>query len=183
VAIGEILEPFRSYLTLLARIQIGKRLQSKADPADVVQEVFLDAFKQFPGFRGETEDAVSGWLLRILAGHLARLIRRYFVTEARNVRLEVSIERELDSSTDRLARDFASQESSPSERVRQREEVAQLADMLERLPPDYREVILLRQIEGIPLSEVAQRMGRSEDSVQKLWFRGLKALRDLMNKD
>jgi hypothetical protein len=47
-----------------------------------------------------------------------------------------------------------------------------LAEALDRLPPDYREVIVLRQWEELPFNEVARRMGRSVDSVQKLWIRG-----------
>src|SRR5262249_50239079 len=42
-ALGQLLELYRNYLTLLARLQIGRRLQGKADPADLVQEAFLEA--------------------------------------------------------------------------------------------------------------------------------------------
>ena len=52
-----------------------------------------------------------------------------------------------------------------------------LADALGALPADYREVIVLRHIETLPFADVAQRMGRSEDSVQKLWVRALAQLR------
>jgi hypothetical protein len=43
-------------------------------------------------------------------------------------------------------------------------------------------MIVRRQIEGLFYAEIAHRLGRSEDSVQKLWMRGLKALRRLMNR-
>jgi RNA polymerase sigma-70 factor (ECF subfamily) len=48
---------------------------------------------------------------------------------------------------------------------------------LGRLPGDYREVIILRYLEGLPLADVAARMGRSVESVRKLWTRGLVQLR------
>ncbi len=181
-AYGEILEIFRSYLTLLARIQIGRHLQSKVDPDDVVQEVFIDAHRQFPSFRGDSSEAVAAWLRKILAGQLAQLIRRYCATEARNIRLEISIEQDLDTSSARLTQGLASQESTPSESLSHREELTQLAKMLESLPVDYRSVILYRQIDGLSFGEIAERMGRSEDSIQKLWVRGLQSLRDLMDK-
>ncbi|QDU23849.1 sigma-70 family RNA polymerase sigma factor [Urbifossiella limnaea] len=176
-ALGRLLESYRSYLLLLARIQIGRRLQSKADPADVVQDTFLDAHRQFPAFRGETADALAAWLRRVLAGQLAHLVRRYFGTEARDVRLEQSIEQELDSSSQSIARGLSHPGTSPSESAARREDLARLGDALERLTPDYRDVILLRQLEGLPFAEVARRMGRTEDAVQKLWVRGLVALR------
>ncbi len=53
-ALGELLELYENYLRLLARLQIGRRLQSKVDPADLVQETFLEAHRHFALFRGTT---------------------------------------------------------------------------------------------------------------------------------
>lgn len=181
-AIGVVLDGFRTYMTLLARIQIGRQLQAKADPDDVVQEAFLDAYRQFGNFRGETVDELAAWLRKILAGHLAQLVRRYCATEARDVRLEYSIEQDLDSSSDRLSRGLASPESTPSETFRQREDLLVLTEMLEELTSEYRDVIVMRQIEGMSIAEIAKRMQRTEDSVQKLWVRGLQSLRLLMQQ-
>jgi RNA polymerase sigma-70 factor (ECF subfamily) len=55
-----------------------------------------------------------------------------------------------------------------------------LAEALGRLPEDYREVIVLRHLESLTFREVAQRMNRSENSVQKLWVRALALLRRLL---
>lgn len=139
-ALGHLLEGFRNYLTLLARVQIGRRLQGKVDAADLVQEAFLDAHRQFSQFRGETLDSVAAWLRRILAGQLAHLIRRYCVAEARDVRLEQSLEQELASSSDWLVQGLSSPGSSPSESASRREELIRLGDALEQLPEDYRDV-------------------------------------------
>src|SRR4051794_24252729 len=54
-ALGRIVESYTHYLTLLARLQIGKRLQGKVDPSDVVQDVFLEVHRQLPNFRGHSE--------------------------------------------------------------------------------------------------------------------------------
>lgn len=176
-ALGALLESYRNYLLLLARVQIGRRLQGKVDPADLVQDTFLDAHRQFGAFRGETQGAFAAWLRSILAGQLAHLVRRYCGTEARDVRLENSLEGELDASSGALARGLTAPGTSPSEAAARREDLIRLADALEGLARDYRDVILFRQIEGLPFAEVARRMGRSEDGVQKLWVRGLLALR------
>jgi RNA polymerase sigma-70 factor (ECF subfamily) len=180
-ALGRLLDAHRNYLTLLARIQVGRRLQGKVDPADLVQDTFLDAHRQFSQFRGDTVKSVAAWLRRILAGQIAHLVRRYFSAEARDVRLEQSIEHELDSSSEWLAKGMSSPGSSPSEAAARREELIRLGDALEQLPPDYRDVILLRQIEGLQFAEVARRLGRTEDSVQKLWVRGLDSLRKILD--
>src|SRR5207249_12051722 len=51
-ALGQLLELYRSYLALLARLQIGRRLQGKVDSADLVQETFLEAHRKWGQFRG-----------------------------------------------------------------------------------------------------------------------------------
>jgi RNA polymerase sigma-70 factor (ECF subfamily) len=48
------------------------------------------------------------------------------------------------------------------------------------LRPDYAEVIILRHLEGLALAEVVARMGRSTDSVKKLWVRGIARLRQIL---
>src|SRR4051812_17111209 len=76
-ATGRLLELYRSYLDLLARVQIGKQLQGKADASDLVQEVFLAAHRSLAGFRGTTEGELVSWLRQVLAARLAKLVRRF----------------------------------------------------------------------------------------------------------
>jgi RNA polymerase sigma-70 factor, ECF subfamily len=176
-ALGRLLDGYRSYLLLLSRVQIGRRLRGKADPADLVQDTFLEAHRAFPHFRGETEAVFLAWLRRILARQTARLVRRYGGTQARDVDLERTVEQEIDSSSDLLDRGLLCREESPSGAAARREQAVILAEALDRLPPDYRETIILRQLEGLTFDEVAGRLGRSVDAVQKLWVRGLDQLR------
>jgi RNA polymerase sigma-70 factor (ECF subfamily) len=68
-------------------------------------------------------------------------------------------------------------QSSPSQSASRREQAVLLADALEKLPEDYREVIILSHLESLSFSEVARRMARSVDSVKNLWARALARLR------
>lgn len=179
-ALGALLDPYRPYLALLARVQIGRRLRGKADPADLVQDTFLEAHRHFARFEGGTERTLLAWLRRILAGQLAQLVRRYCGTQTRDVNLEQSLEQELDHSSAQLDRGLVARTDSPSGVAVRREQAVWLAAALDRLPADYREVILLRQFEDLGFGEVADRMGRTVDAVQKLWVRGLDHLRRLV---
>lgn len=174
---GELLASYAGYLTLLARVQVGRRLQGKVDPADVVQETFLDAHRQIAGFRGTTEAELTAWLRRILAGQIALVMRRYLGTKGRDVNLERDLALQVDQSSQVMDGGLVAPTSSPSQRASRREQAVLLADALAKLTADYREVIVLRHLEGLPFAEVAGRMGRSEDSVQKLWVRALASLR------
>ena len=176
-ALGQLLEMYRNYLELLARLQIGRRLQGKADPADVVQDTFLRAHRDFGLFRGDTEREWGGWLRQLLAAGLAQLVRRYYGTQRRDVRLEREMADELGRSSEALGAGLAARQSSPSQQAAHREQAVLLADALRQLPEDYREVIILSHLEGLSFPEVARRMGRSLNSVKNLWARAVGRLR------
>ena len=86
--LGQLLESYKPYLILLARVQIGQRLRGKVDPDDMIQEVFLEAHRALRQFRGTTEHELTAWLRSILAGRLTLMIRRYIGAKGRDVRLE-----------------------------------------------------------------------------------------------
>jgi RNA polymerase sigma-70 factor (ECF subfamily) len=180
---GRLLEAYRNYLALLARAQIGRRLRGKVDASDLVQEAFLKAHQDFAQFQGATEAELAAWLRQILAARLVDLLRRYLGTRRRNVRLERDLAAELDRSSRDLDRGLRTPQASPSEQAAHRERAVLLADALERLPPDYREAIVLRQVEGLSFAEIAQRMGRTLASVEKLWVRGLVRLRRVLGDE
>ncbi len=175
--LGQLMEIYRDYLRLLARIEIGRKLQGKVDASDLVQEVFLDAHRQFPEFRGEVEGQFVQWLRRILAGTLARQLRHYMGTKARDIRLEVNMEADVDQSAAGFGMIPIDPHSSPSQQVNKAEQSLLVAQALASLSEDYQMVILLRHMEGLTFPQVADRMGKSLDSVEKLWLRGMAKLK------
>jgi RNA polymerase sigma-70 factor (ECF subfamily) len=179
-ALGQLLELYRNYLTLLARMQIGRRLQGKVDASDLIQETFLAAHRDFAGCRAATEKELVSWLRTILAANLTDLVRRYRGAKCRDVRLERQLADELDESSRALNLEAIARQSSPSAQAVRREQAVLLADALQSLPADYREVIVLRHLEGLSFLEVARRMDRSVDAVEKLWVRALARLRRIL---
>src|SRR5262245_56523253 len=171
--LGKLLEEYRGYLRLLARVEIGRRLQGKVDASDLVQETFLQAHRNFGRFEGTSEGQFAQWLRQILAARVANLVRHFLGTRGRDVRLEQELEQQLDHSACQLVEALAAPVSSPSHQAARREQAVLVATALEQLPPDYRQVILLRHLEGLTFPEVARRMERSVDSVEKLWLRAL----------
>jgi RNA polymerase sigma-70 factor (ECF subfamily) len=176
-ALGQLLEVYRNYLALLARVQIGRRLQGKVEAADLVQETFLAAHRDFARFRGTTEGQFVRWLRQILAGNLADLVKHYFNARRRDVRLERQLADELDRSSRVLTQSLVARGSSPSQHAVRRELAVYLANALQTLPAEYGEVIILHHLQELTFPEVARHMGRSLDSVKKLWVRALARLR------
>jgi RNA polymerase sigma-70 factor, ECF subfamily len=176
-AVGRLLEHYRAYLRLLAGLQIGQRLAAKEDASDLVQETLLDAIRDFPHFRGADECELLAWLRTILAANLADLFRRYCRADSRDVNLERSLRDELGSSAVNVGEVLASTGTSPSQGAARAERAVLVAGALANLPQDYAQVLILRHIEGLSFVEIGQRLGRSADSVRKVWARGLVKLR------
>jgi RNA polymerase sigma-70 factor (ECF subfamily) len=183
LAVGRLLELYRNYLALLARAQIRRHLQGRVDPSDMVQETFLAAHRDFARFRGTTEAELVSWLRQILAARLTDLVRQHVGARRRDVRLERRLGDELNRSSAALDAGLADQQPSPSQLAARREQAVLLADALRTLPPDYAEVIVLRHLEGLSFPEVAERMGRSAGSVEKLWVRALVRLRRALGRE
>jgi RNA polymerase sigma-70 factor (ECF subfamily) len=183
--LGRLLELYRNYLHLLARTQIDLHLQGRADASDLVQETFLDACRDFAQFRG-TQAELLAWLRQVLVYNLGRLVQRQLLAQKRDARREVSLDgflAALDRSSAQFEAALAGSQSSPSAKAQRRERAAVLADHLSRLPADYREVIVFRNLEGLAFDEVARRMGRSPGAVRILWVRALDQLRQLLQRE
>lgn len=179
-SLGVLLQQYRNYLVVLASMQIEKRLQPRVSPSDVVQETMLRAHKHFGQFRGTTEQELLAWLRQILVNSLAKFVEQHMLAARRDVRREVSIERigaALEHSTIQLAALVPAATNSPSMAVQQREEAVVLADRLAQLPGDYRDVLVLRNLQGLPFDAVAARLGRSVGATRMLWLRAIEKLR------
>lgn len=179
---GPLFERYRHYLHLLAQLHIGPHLRSKVDAADVVQETYLNAHRDFARFAGRSRGEFVQWLRRILAANLARTMRTFLGTRARDARLERDLVVELDKSSVILDRGLVARDSSPSHKAVRHEQALVLADALARLPENYRHVLILRHLEGLTFPQVAAEMERTIDSVKKLWTRALAQLRHALGE-
>lgn len=173
------LERFRSYLGLLARMQLGARLQGKVDLSGVVQQTLLEAYQALLRMSEQSEENLTAWLRHILANNLRDEIRKLGAA-MRDVAREQSLEVSLEESSSRLGAWLATEQSSPSQKAMRQEELLRLADALTHLPDDQRQAIELHHLQKCPLAEVARQMKRSKGAVAALLFRGLKKLRELL---
>jgi RNA polymerase sigma-70 factor (ECF subfamily) len=178
-ALVRLLDRYRHPLAEQARGQIGRRLRVKLDIDDLLQEVSLEAYRDIGKFRGSTEREFLSWLRKIVDTILLNQVRHYFGTGRRNLHKERRLADGDESSTG-LERAPIAPDTPPSQRAVKHERAARLAEAIETLPIRYREVIVLRHLEGLSFVEVARRMGRTEDSVKNMWVRALRRLRGLL---
>lgn len=175
-ALGELLQWYCNYLTILASTQLDKRLQRRLSPSDLVQDTLLAAQRDFPDFRGQCERELLGWLRQILINSLHRAIEVHLKAGKRDLRREVSLD-DMNTSMDKSAVNFgailAGSGTSPSGPVHARERAVALANELAKLPEHYREVIVLRNLQSLSFEEIATRMDKSVGAVRMLWLRAI----------
>jgi RNA polymerase sigma-70 factor (ECF subfamily) len=173
-ALGEILEPFRDYLTLVAHQRIGPGLAAKAGASDLVQETFLAAQRGIAGFRGSTPAEWRAWLEAILVNQLANLRRAYLDTRKRSG--EAAVPGGGVGWNDLLCDSI----TPPSRQLQRRERDAALEAALGRLPAHYQQVIRWHHDDGLTFEAIGSRLAMSADGARKLWARALMCLkRDL----
>jgi RNA polymerase sigma-70 factor, ECF subfamily len=180
-ACGRLLELYRNYLRIMARTLISQPLRVRLDASDLVQEALFKAHRDFAGFLGATEPELVAWLRQILVRSLSDQVKRHRAGK-RDVRREEALHVLLDRSSTAVQNALVVPVSSPSSIASRREQAVLLADALEKLPADYREVFILRNLEHIPFDQIAVRMGRSSGAVRKLWTRAMLSLKRILEE-
>jgi RNA polymerase sigma-70 factor (ECF subfamily) len=171
-----LFEASRNFMGLVARAQVESWLRVKVDASDLVQQTLLEAHRDFAHFQGESQQEWLAWLRRILSHNAADFIRRYGRTAKRRRGREVPLP--LLDDTAAGAAEPAAPIATPSQEFLQADLELEVSTALAELPPDYQEVIMLRNLQRLSFNEVAQRMGRTRPAVQMLWMRAIKKLQE-----
>ncbi|MEE8418654.1 MAG: sigma-70 family RNA polymerase sigma factor [Dehalococcoidales bacterium] len=138
-------------------------VNSKTFAEDITEEVFLKAWRAIKSCRGK-ESTFSSWLYRIAHNQMVDEIRK------RQRRPAVELEN-VENISDN------------SEGVEKNREQLELAGVIDRLPPNQRQVIILKFIEGLDNPEISRIMGKSEGAIRVLQMRGLSRLREELEKE
>jgi len=166
-AFGELIQRHRSACLKRAMLMIRNR----SDAEDEVQNAFWKAFQRLDQFRGE--GSFAAWLNRIVENQCLMRIR-----EARTSHFIY-----LDESNDANVRiELVGQSADPEDRVGVDEVVALLRREVSRIPPLLRNVMLLRDLDQIPMPDVAIRLGLSVPAAKSRLMRARMELRSRISK-
>jgi len=180
-SLGELLQLYRNYLSVLATTQLDGRLRRRMSPSDLVQETMLAAHRDFAAFRGGSEGELLAWLRQILSNCLGHAIEANVFAKKRDIRREVALDqiaKNVDDSMARLANILADRGLSPSEDMGRRELSLRLSDQLAKLKPEYRDVIVYRNLQGLSFDEIAARMNRKSGAVRMMWLRAINKFKE-----
>jgi RNA polymerase sigma-70 factor, ECF subfamily len=178
-ALGELLASLRAYLLAAAHRELDSELLVKVGPSDVVQETFLQAQQHFAAFKGTTDAELRNWLQRILQNRCRDLRDAFCGTAKRQLSREVRLEA-LDSNVDGPLAALEDGHSTPSEHLAGEEEGTRLMAALNLLPEEHRQVVWLRNWEGLSFNEIGRQTGRTADASRKMFFRAVQKLSRLL---
>ena len=144
-------------------------LGDSSDAADATQEVYVRVVRSVLGFRGEA--AFGTWLHRVTVNVCMTALRRRGDVRARG---------QSAGSLDATFDDIESPETSPEDRATNADLARRTAKALAELPDDAREVVVLRDVQGLSTKETAELLGVSEGAVKVRLHRAHTRLREIV---
>lgn len=180
--LDDILGENRQRLRRLIDLRIDRRLQSRVDASDVIQETFIEAARRFDGYAENAEVSPYVWLRFLACQKLTQLHRKHLGAKVRAADREVSVNQQVGPAATSavMALDLIDQGLSPSKIVAEKERAVRLQELIDSMSDEDREVIALRNFEQLENKEAAEILGLSTDAAYKRYVRAIKRLRALM---
>ncbi|WP_422928481.1 sigma-70 family RNA polymerase sigma factor [Singulisphaera sp. PoT] len=167
-ALGFAFEKYRAEITQAAASLLAENLRVKVDVGDLVQETYLEAYRDFSQFDGKTGAEWKAWLKKILQNNIKEIARRY-ETRKRDRKREVPIPSKGDG-------DIAADATSPSGLAMRKERSEAIRQALERLPERDRLVIYLRSYDQCTFEVMGGRLGCSAVAARNRWVSAVERL-------
>jgi RNA polymerase sigma-70 factor, ECF subfamily len=147
---------------------------NEEDAQDVVQEAFLKAYQNLDQFQGNSK--FYTWLVRIAVNEALMKLRR------RRTDKTVSIDEDVETEEGSMPREVADWGPNPEQLYRQSELSEILKKTIQGLPPGFRTVFVLRDVEGLSTEETAEMLGLSIPAVKSRLLRARLQLRERLAK-
>jgi len=177
-ALAPLFETFRPRLVRMVTLRLDPSLKRRVDPADVLQEAWLEVARRFPRWVEEAKLPFHVWL-RLVAGQtLAQVHRRHLAAHMRDALREApSLESRVSVSTASAADAFVASATSPTQAVAREEVRTRVLAALEGLDDVDREILALRHFEGLSNEEAAAELSIEPAAASKRFTRALLRLK------
>lgn len=159
--------------------KIPRRWQAVLSAEDVLQQTSTDAFLHFDGFVPQTKDSFAAWLGKIAERNLVSALRM-LEAEKRGGKQQRVEPRSEEDSFFALHEQIEALQSTPSRHAARADTHAALAYAVRQLPDAYRRVVQMFDLDGKPIEEVAEALGRSPGAIYMIRARAHQWLGDLL---
>ncbi len=177
-ALNQLCHVYGERVRRIIRLRMGRELRVRLDSMDVVQDVLFSALKGLSDFTYKNEGDFLRWLSRIAQNALRGNLDKLHAAK-RDIRKEVR----LGNYRPTTGAGFVGtpgpvDATTPSVIMSRKEDLNRLENAIDELKPEYREVIVLAKIDGLPYDQIGERLGKSADAVGHLLSRAMMALTD-----
>ncbi len=173
---------YRERLRMMVYMRLDRRVQSRVDQSDILQEAFLEAAERYPQYRDRPTMPPFLWLRFLVGQRLLIAHRRHLGVKARAANREVSLYHGAlpEANSESLAAQLLGKLSSPSQAAMRSELQVRLQEALNSMHDIDREVLALRHFEQLSNVETAQVLGLAERTASKRYVSALRRLKEIL---
>lgn len=182
-ALNQLCSVYGERVRRIIRLRLDQKLRPKLDSVDVVQDVLILALGGLKDFTYRNEGDFLRWLSRIAENKLRDILDK-FHADKRDIHKKIPFRKEGRSTEGGFvgpAEPIGT--TTPSVIMRKKEALDRLEKALDELKPEYKEVVVLKRIEGLSHAEIAERLGKNAGAVRMLLARAMAALTLAYGKD
>ena len=181
-ALDQLCSVYGERVRRIVRFRMGPELRSQLESMDLVQEALIEAIKDLGDFTYSNDGDFLRWLSSIVENTIRDNIDRIHAAK-RDVRRQVSLDR-VTTHTNHPGRDahLPAAATTPSAVLSLRQDLDRLEQAMDRLKPQYREVLVLAKIEGLSCKEIAARQNKKPAAVAMSLSRAIVAVTSLFER-
>ena len=173
-ALNDLCDRYLTRVLSVVRIRLGQNLRQKVESWDIVQDVMIDALRGVEKFDFRSEGAFLKYLNKVVENRIRDEADKW-AAKKRDAQREVALDgARSDQSANPLK--ISGAVPTPSRVASLAEDLLQLEAAIERLPEEYRELVIALKLEGRTWQELAEEMGKSPDAIRMQANRALLAL-------
>lgn len=176
-AFEELFDRHRKDLRRAVQLRLDRRLQARFDASDIVQETHLVAYRRLDDYLQRRPMPFCLWLRKTAQERVSNHRRDHLQAARRSVHREEALP---GKSSMMLAAPLLETHSSPSQRVMKREYERLVSEAVAELGELDREILLMRNVEGLSQRDIGQVLDLSHDAVRKRYGRALVKLQSLL---
>jgi RNA polymerase sigma-70 factor (ECF subfamily) len=181
-ALAELFTRNRDRLRALVRLRMDRRLAVRVDPADIVQEAFLDASRRLDDYAANPAMPPYLWVRFLTVQRLLMAHRQNIGAQARDAGREVALNpgSAPEASSQSLAIELVGRLTSPTRAAVKTEIQKKIQEALDALEPLDREILTLRHFEELNNNEAAAVLGLQKSAASNRYVRALSRLKAVL---
>jgi RNA polymerase sigma-70 factor (ECF subfamily) len=181
-ALDQLCKVYGERVQRIVRFRMGAELRGKLESMDLVQDAFVAAVRDLGSFQYRDEGDFLRWMSKIAENRIRDNLKRLHA-DKRDIRREVPINHRVPTAENNCPHmPEPIRTTTPSVIMSISEELNKLENAMNLLRLEYREVIVLNQIEGLSLKKIADRLNKSPDAVRMLVARAMASLASAFEK-